>query len=227
MPPNKNSPGGKGRTASTTTAAPAGEETPLLQSSNSDHDDSSHAAFLGEVSEASRGSASRVSFRRTSINRVISTRSKGSRRPSAGVDTRTSVRGVDNLFPSEEAKQQQRGAGHFEPIDALAPLVAGGVIVATDGYKTDPHPPSSVKSLPAFVPFRRRARHRSFALWWINQFRHWWKSRYVVPIYLRRLYLLWLKDGLRTVLLICTTFRAFILFAAVFWFDWPGFGLWL
>ena len=190
MPRNMNSPSNKGHTASTTTAAaaaPAGEETPLLQSiSNSDHDDSSHASSLLELSGVSRSGASRVSFRRTSINRAVIARSKGSRRSSAGAENRTSVRGVDNLFPSEEAKQQQGGAGHFEPIDALAPLVAGGVIVATDGYKTDPHPPSSVKSLPAFVPFRRRARHRSFALWWINQLRHWWKSRYV-PIYLLRL----------------------------------------
>ena len=36
----------------------------------------------------------------------------------------------------------------------------------------DIHP----QSLPAFAPFRRTARHRSFYLWWINEFRHWWKS---------------------------------------------------
>lgn len=64
-----------------------------------------------------------------------------------------------------------------EPVDALAPLVTGGVIVTTTGYQTLQHrPPSTVKSLPAYPPFRRRARHRSFLLWWINEFRHWWKS---------------------------------------------------
>jgi len=89
---------------------------------------------------------------------------------------RKSVRVADNLFPSVK-EEDDYSAGYLEPIDALAPLVAGGVIVATDGYKREPRPPSSVKSLPAFAPFRRKARHRSFALWWINEFRHWWKSR--------------------------------------------------
>ena len=64
----------------------------------------------------------------------------------------------------------------LEPVDGLSPLAAGGVIVCTDGYRTTPRPPSTVKSLPAFAPFRRTERHRSFYLWWINEFRHWWKS---------------------------------------------------
>lgn len=67
------------------------------------------------------------------------------------------------------------GANVVQPVDALAPLVAGGTIVCIDGYKTS-HPPSSVKSLPTFVPFRRKDRHRNFYLWWTNEFRHWWKS---------------------------------------------------
>jgi hypothetical protein len=64
----------------------------------------------------------------------------------------------------------------LEPADALACLVSGGIIVTIDGYKTEPRPASSVKSLPAFSPFRRTDRHRSFYLWWLNEFRHWWKS---------------------------------------------------
>lgn len=71
----------------------------------------------------------------------------------------------------------------LELADALAPLVAGGIIQTTTGYETEPRPASSVKSRPAFVPFRRRARHRSFTLWWINEFRHWWKSRFVRILY--------------------------------------------
>jgi hypothetical protein len=71
----------------------------------------------------------------------------------------------------ERNKHQQ-----VKPVDALAPLVAGGVIVDTDGYRTESRPPSTIKSLPAFAPFRRMARHRSFYLWWLNEFRHWWKS---------------------------------------------------
>ena len=36
-----------------------------------------------------------------------------------------------------------------------------------------------------------------------------------------------MKDEVLTALLICIPFRAINLFAVVFWFDWPGFGLWL
>ena len=66
--------------------------------------------------------------------------------------------------------------GILEPADGLAPLARGGMIVCTDGYRTTRRPASTVKSLPAFAPFRRTDRHRSFYLWWINEFRHWWKS---------------------------------------------------
>ena len=66
--------------------------------------------------------------------------------------------------------------GVLEPADALAPLARAGVIDCTSGYRTSPRPASTVKSLPAYAPFRRMERHRSFTLWWINEFRHWWKS---------------------------------------------------
>ena len=33
-----------------------------------------------------------------------------------------------------------------------------------------------VKSIPPFAPYRRFSRHRSFHLYWLNEFRHWWKS---------------------------------------------------
>lgn len=66
--------------------------------------------------------------------------------------------------------------GILEAADGLAPLAEGGVIVCTDGYRTMARPPSTVKSLPAEAPFRRMDRHRSFYLWWLNEFRHWWKS---------------------------------------------------
>jgi hypothetical protein len=64
----------------------------------------------------------------------------------------------------------------LEPADGLSPLAAGGTIVLRDGYRTASRPPSTVKSLPAYAPFQRQARHRSFYLWWTNEFRHWWKS---------------------------------------------------
>ena len=63
-----------------------------------------------------------------------------------------------------------------EPCEALAPLVDGGKIKDTDKNIVGPRPPPIVKSIPAFAPYRRNARHRNFHLWWTNEFRHWWKS---------------------------------------------------
>ena len=155
-------------------AGTPGEDTPLLLAS-----DSFSSGQLGESSERSNR---HVTFRRTSVT----LRSSQSRRPSnaALLRDRRSVRTTLGLFPGvlEEGGDgdEDKNGGHqryLEPVDALAPLVAGGVIVATNGYTTVPHPPSTIKSLPAFAPFRRKARHRSFTLWWINEFRHWWKSR--------------------------------------------------
>jgi len=60
------------------------------------------------------------------------------------------------------------------PIEALAPLAPMGVItVQGQKYRK---PVATVKSIPPFAPYRRKARHRSFYLWYINEFRHWWKS---------------------------------------------------
>ena len=152
-------------------ADPPGEDTPLLSSTSSGQ--------LGESSERSN-SGRHVTFRRTSVT----LRSSQNRRPSnaALLRDRKSVRTMTNLFPGalEEGDDEDQDGDHqkcLKLVDALAPLVAGGVIVATNGYTTVPHPPSTIKSLPAFAPFRRKARHRSFTLWWINEFRHWWKSR--------------------------------------------------
>ena len=53
--------------------------------------------------------------------------------------------------PTGDRRMSVRGyiADHQElvisPLDALAPLVAGGVIVGTDGYKTEPRAASTVK----------------------------------------------------------------------------------
>lgn len=115
----------------------------------------------GKIRNVTRAS---MAFRRVAASKT--------RRPSLGKQKRMSVR-VGHEFPSEHTEDDEQ---HLEPADALAPLVAGGVIKTTDGYKTESRPASSVKSLPAFAPFRRKARHRSFYLWWINEFRHWWKS---------------------------------------------------
>jgi hypothetical protein len=134
-----------------------GEETPLLRDEN----------LSGDADQA------RVSFRRP-LKPL---------RPIGDKNQRSSVRGslAAPLFPSEDdfVLSEERGehVDHLGPLDALAPLVAGGMIVSTTGYRTPARPPSVVKSLPAFAPFPRKERHRSFYLQWINEFRHWWKSR--------------------------------------------------
>jgi hypothetical protein len=91
---------------------------------------------------------------------------------------RSSVRGP-SAFPFFPGKQDDRR--HFKelvpPVEALSPLVAGGRIVSERGTVLAPaRPPTIVKSIPACPPYVRTTRHRSFYLWWINEFRHWWKS---------------------------------------------------
>jgi hypothetical protein len=132
-----------------------GEKTPLL--GNAPNRDQFRV-------RRAKGDDFRVSFRRT-------------RKVGREVDHRRSVRG-SRAFPYfSPSSEVEEDANKFEPVDALAPLVAGGVIVSTTGYRTVARPSSVVKSLPAYAPFRRLERHRSFYLWWINEFRHWWKSR--------------------------------------------------
>jgi len=62
-------------------------------------------------------------------------------------------------------------ATQIEPNEALVPLIQG-----TPPPGTHARPAPVVKSIPYRAPYRRFARHRSFYLWWINEFRHWWKS---------------------------------------------------
>lgn len=124
------------------------EETPLLASSVVNNE------FGGRQSD-------RV-FRRSIVSKVPTIEGSGSR----SVEP-----------PSAIAGETAEKVEFLEPAEALAPLASGGFITTIDGYKTGARPPSVVKSLPAFPPFRRYARHRSFRLFWLNEFRHWWKSR--------------------------------------------------
>eukprot|EP00957_Ditylum_brightwellii_P004893 372942-Ditylum_brightwellii.AAC.1 len=64
------------------------------------------------------------------------------------------------------------------PALALLPLITGGKLPESpyDGQNPISHPSTRIKFLPIKAPYRRRQRHRSFKLFWINEFRHWWKS---------------------------------------------------
>lgn len=135
----------------------AKESTPLLRSQvHTTSDPKKHWAKLRAVTKAG------IAFRR-------SARPRPSRR--------SSVRG-SLAFPffSAEEEDGQAQKELVEPCEALAPLVAGGKIKDTDGAIVGPRAPPLVKTIPAFPPYRRKSRHRSFYLWWTNEFRHWWKS---------------------------------------------------
>ena len=55
------------------------------------------------------------------------------------------------------------------PLVGLAPLINDGGIAAYDDRSHIPRREASpIKSLPAYAPYRRMARHRSFYLRWMN-----------------------------------------------------------
>ena len=56
-----------------------------------------------------------------------------------------------------------------QPLEGLAPLFPNGGIAAYEDRERIPYRDASlVKSIPAFAPYRRKDRHRSFYLWWTN-----------------------------------------------------------
>jgi hypothetical protein len=67
---------------------------------------------------------------------------------------RSSVRGGDENFA--------------EPVEGLAPLFPGGIAAFEDRQFVPFREASLVKSVPAFAPYGRKARHRNFHLYWLN-----------------------------------------------------------
>ena len=155
------------------------EDTPLLSGSSKP---SSGVSTIATTDNSQK--LSRMSFRRIIPTSKNATNTTSTDTPRA---KRQSARGADfmNSYDDDDDDRQQEmllalsgesRRAAVEPVDGLSPLSITGSITTTDGYTTHPRPVSTVKSLPAFAPFRRTARHRSFYLWWINEFRHWWKS---------------------------------------------------
>ena len=143
----------------------AKESTPLLRSQvHTTSDPKKHWTKLRNVTQAG------IAFRRTVPNR-----SRGG--VPRGPSRRASVRG-SLAFPffADDTVEDETQKEMVEPCEALAPLVAGGKIKDSEGVVVGPRAPPLVKSIPAFPPYCRKARHRSFYLWWTNEFRHWWKS---------------------------------------------------
>ncbi|KAL7543313.1 hypothetical protein ACHAXR_012622 [Thalassiosira sp. AJA248-18] len=93
--------------------------------------------------------------------------------------SQASSRLLTSLRDLEGAKDLKldEGLPMAHPVEGLAPLFPNGGIKAFNDREHVPYRDASlVKSIPAFPPYRRKARHRSFYLWWTNEFRHWWKS---------------------------------------------------
>ncbi len=103
-----------------------------------------------------------VSFRRKSVKRL-------------------SIRQISGLVPDRDEEedaatetttafvQKMEYLPVANPIEGLAPLFPNGGIEPYDGREYVPYrEPSLVKSVPAFPPYTRKARHRSFYLWWTN-----------------------------------------------------------
>lgn len=142
---------------------PAKETTPLIPVQRSDA--KKHWDTLRTVT------FSGIAFRRAPARRRLTRLS---------VSKRMSVRGslAFAFFAEKSVREEDKDSSKdvVEPIEALCILVPGGKIYGQDGIVAGPRPTSIVKSIPAFAPYRRMARHRSFYLWWTVEFRHWWKS---------------------------------------------------
>ena len=102
-----------------------------------------------------------VSFRRKSVKK-LSIRQISSLIPDEGEDA--AAAGTTTAFV-----QKMEYLPVANPIEGLAPLFPNGGIEPYDGREYVPYrEPSLVKSVPAFPPYTRMARHRSFYLWWTN-----------------------------------------------------------
>ena len=68
----------------------------------------------------------------------------------------------------EDGTVVKKGDDELSPLEGLAPLFHGG-IQEYDGRAYVPYREATLlKSTPAFAPYRRKARHRSYYLWWTN-----------------------------------------------------------
>ena len=119
--------------------------------------------------EGEGGGYARLSFRRKSYAK-LSVRQLSSVLLSPDNDDEE-----DNNNDITKTATAEEGVVAVVPLEGLAPLFQHtGGIPSYNGREYIPYrTPSLVKSVPAFPPYRRKARHRSFYLWWTNEFRHW------------------------------------------------------
>lgn len=131
-------------------AAPPGESTPLLASAAS-------SGGIDDDDDRRAGLALQGSFRRVSTAKLLSSQASQAK-------LMASLRNVEG---GGAIDLDDIPAAH--PVEGLAPLFPNGGIGEYDGRERVPYREASlVKSIPAFAPYRRKARHRSFYLWWTN-----------------------------------------------------------
>ncbi len=129
-------------------ASPPGESTPLLLSKSGSGD--------GGATDK-RGAMQ--SFRRKSIAKISSASAASQQKLYQSLRT---IEGAKLLTDEDEVPTAS-------PVEGLAPLFPNGGIVAYDGRDYVPYREASLlKSIPPYAPYRRKARHRSFYLWWTN-----------------------------------------------------------
>ncbi len=153
------------------------ESTPLLSKTtigtgSFDHTTGTGGGGDGEEGEGGGGYA-RLSFRRKSYAK-LSVRQLSSVLLSPDNDDANDEEDNNNNI-TKTADDDEGVVVAVVPLEGLAPLFQHtGGIPSYNGREYIPYrKPSLVKSVPAFPPYRRKARHRSFYLWWTNEFRHW------------------------------------------------------
>lgn len=153
------------------------ESTPLLSKTTIGTGSFDHTTGTGGDGEEGEGGGAggyaRLSFRRKSYAK-LSVRQLSSVLLSPDNDYDANDDEEDNINNITKTATDE-GVVAVVPLEGLAPLFQHtGGIPSYNGREYIPYrTPSLVKSVPAFPPYRRKARHRSFYLWWTNEFRHW------------------------------------------------------
>jgi hypothetical protein len=164
------------------------ESTPLLSKTTIGRGSFDHTTTVGGGGgggggEEGGGGYARLSFRRKSYAKLSVRQFSSVLLSPDNDDDANDEEDNDNNITKTAAEE---GVVTVVPLEGLAPLFQHtGGIPSYNGREYIPYrKPSLVKSVPAFPPYRRKARHRSFYLWWTNEFRHWVSFEFVLFVHL-------------------------------------------
>ena len=166
------------------------ESTPLLSKTTIGTGSFNHTTTGDDEDGEGGGGYARLSFRRKSYAK-LSVRQLSSVLLSPDNDEEDN----NNNNATTAAANTEGAVAVVVPLEGLAPLFHHTGIQPYAGREYIPYrKPSLVKSVPAFPPYRRKARHRSFYLWWTNEFRHWVSLSFVVVCLLFVVLLLFISN---------------------------------